>query len=373
MIPALRERAAAQALNRRALPETIAEMKNAGFFRILQPKRWGGYELSPRVFADVQMALAEGDPATSWVFGILAIHNYHMGFMDDRVAEEVWGADDATLVGSPYAPGGVAKTVEGGFRFSGRWKFSSGSEYCQWTFLGGLVDPQASDKSFLEQDFRAFLLPRQDYEIVDTWDVIGLKGTGSQDIVVKDAFVPEYRALRHPVSDWRDTPGAKVNTGILFRMPFFPVFERSVSTTAIGALQGMLDEFQAYGVGRRTLFGMAMPKDPDAQLAAAEAANGIDEMKTIMYRNFSQMEEIAERGDQLSQTDLARFSYQSAVVPQRCSQLALAMLETVGGSGLYNTHVFGRYYTDLLMAARHAANSWKVRGREWGAVLLGGV
>jgi 3-hydroxy-9,10-secoandrosta-1,3,5(10)-triene-9,17-dione monooxygenase len=91
MIPALRSRAAQQDADRKLAPETIQDFKNAGFFRIYQPKRWGGYEMSPRVFSDVQMALAEGDMSAAWVFGIVSVHNYHMALFDDRAAQDVWG------------------------------------------------------------------------------------------------------------------------------------------------------------------------------------------------------------------------------------------------------------------------------------------
>ncbi len=147
MIPVLTGRAARQQEHRRILPETMAELKNAGLFRILQPKRHGGYELNPGAFFDVQMALAEGDVSVGWVYGILGVHSFHLALFDDRAADDVWGADSNALVASPYSPGKAVPT-EGGFKLTGRWRFSSGTEYCDWIFLGGVVDRGDSPGSF---------------------------------------------------------------------------------------------------------------------------------------------------------------------------------------------------------------------------------
>ena len=134
LIPTLIERAPAQQAHRRILDETIADLKAAGFFKIFQPKRWGGWELQPRTFFDVQAILAEGDVSVGWVFGILGVHSFHLALFDDKAAEDVWGKDNTALIASPYSPG-KAVPAEGGYRLTGRWRFSSGTEHCDWIFL----------------------------------------------------------------------------------------------------------------------------------------------------------------------------------------------------------------------------------------------
>ena len=183
LIPLLRERAAEDEANRTVNPDTVRRMNEAGLFRVLQPRRWGGYELGQRAFAEVQIALGEGDMSVAWIYGVIGLHSLHIGLMDDRAAQDVWGQDSSVLVASPYMPGGTATPVEGGFEFSGRWSYSSGSEHCDWTFLGGFVNGDPTD-------YRAFLLPRADAKIVDPWRTTGLAATGSHDIVVEKAFIP---------------------------------------------------------------------------------------------------------------------------------------------------------------------------------------
>ena len=190
MVPALKARAKQATADHKIPDETIAEMQAAGFFRILQPKRWGGFEMHPNVFFEVQKLLAEGCMSTGWVYGVVGGHPYELALFHDEAQREVWGEDESVLVASSYQPVGKVERAEGGFYLSGRWGFSSGADHCQWVLLGAMIPPlQEGDPP----DMRTFLIPRKDYEIDYTWDTFGLQGTGSQDVVVARAFVPDYR------------------------------------------------------------------------------------------------------------------------------------------------------------------------------------
>jgi 3-hydroxy-9,10-secoandrosta-1,3,5(10)-triene-9,17-dione monooxygenase len=362
MIPTLASRAQKQAENRRLLPETVAEMKAAGFFRVLQPRRWGGYEMDPRVFAEIQIALAEGDMSVGWVYGVVGVHAFQLALFDDRAATEVWGEDNSTLIASTYMPTGRATPTEGGYRFSGKWKFSSGVEHCEWIFLGGLTE---------KGDYCTFLLPKSDYTIVDTWDVMGLKGTGSQDIVVNDVFIPEYRVHKTSDAYGGTSPGNAVNTGHLYLYPFVQVFFRAVTNGCIGGLQAMLNDFRAYGAARITTVGTSTANDPDAQLACAEAASAIDEMKCILHRNFGEIDAAARKGELPTTEQRLLYRYQSSVVAERCLSIAAKLFKGAGGSGLYATQSFGRIYSDLIAARQHVSNQSQVSGRGLGGVLMG--
>ncbi|MGC1470339.1 MAG: acyl-CoA dehydrogenase family protein, partial [Sphingorhabdus sp.] len=171
MIPTLKARAKHCTAQRNVPAESIAEMQEAGFFRILQPKRWGGYEMHPNVFFDVQKALAEGCMSTGWMYGVLGCHPYELALFHDEAQKEVWGADSSMLVASTYQPVGKVTQVEGGFRLSGHWGFSTGSVHCGWVLLGALVWPDDIPGSG-SPDMRTFLLPRSDYTIgEDAWHV----------------------------------------------------------------------------------------------------------------------------------------------------------------------------------------------------------
>jgi 3-hydroxy-9,10-secoandrosta-1,3,5(10)-triene-9,17-dione monooxygenase len=366
LIPALAGRAAQAERERRLPKETIADMQAAGLFRVLQPRRWGGYEMDMGTCWEVQLALGEGCMSTAWVYGVVGLHPWLMALYDDRAAHDVWGNDDTTLISSSLMPAGSITHVPGGFRVSGRWKFSSGCDHCDWAFLGmsSSIDPKQPPNR------ATVLVPRSDYEIVDTWHVAGLRATGSQDIVVNDVFVPEYRMVQLVDLFRGFGPGQAVNTAPLYRLPFGQIFFRGVSTAGLGALQGMLDAFISYG-GARVARGQRTADDPVVQLTVAEVAAAIDEMKTILHRNFRTMEDYAERGEMPPVEERLRYKFHSAAVAERCSLLAVKLFKATGGAGLYNDLPFGRILADITAGRQHVSNQYEMIGRNWAAALFG--
>jgi 3-hydroxy-9,10-secoandrosta-1,3,5(10)-triene-9,17-dione monooxygenase len=367
LAPVLAERAAAAEQERRLPDETIADMQAAGFFRVLQPKRWGGYEMDIATYWEVQLALAEGDMSTAWVYGVVGVHPWLMGLMDDRAARDVWGEDDTTLISSSLMPAGTVTRAPGGFRLSGCWKFSSGCQHCQWAFLGvnTALDPAAPP------DRCVLLVPRSDYQIVDTWHVAGLKATGSHDIVVGDAFVPAHRVVQFVDTFAGRGAGLAVNTSPLYRLPFGQIFVRGVSTAALGALRGMLDAFLRYGAARLSRGGKTTD-DPVALLACAETAAAIDEMKTILVRDFHDLAAFAERGEMPPLELRMEYKFHSALVAERCSNLAGRLFKATGGAGIYSDQPFGRMLADINAGRQHISNQYEMTGRAFGAVLFGG-
>jgi 3-hydroxy-9,10-secoandrosta-1,3,5(10)-triene-9,17-dione monooxygenase len=218
MGPALRERRERASRDQRVPDETVQEMQDAGFFKILQPEKWGGYAMDPQVFYAVGLEVARNCPSSAWILGVIAVHNWQLALFDDQAAQDVWAEDPGILISSSYAPVGKVEVVDGGFRLSGRWSFSSGSEHCKWAFLGAVVP--TPDAPFDMGNYRTFLVPIEDYEIVHNWEVVGLQGTGSHDIVVDNAFVPEHRTHKSMDGFLCDNPGNAVNDAPLYRMPF---------------------------------------------------------------------------------------------------------------------------------------------------------
>ena len=235
LIPTLAQRSRAGRRQRRIPDETIANMQRAGFFRVLQPKRWRGYEMDLHTFYDVELALGEGDMSTAWIYGVSGVHPWFMALLDDRAAQEVWGEDTSTLICSSLMPAGKATAVDGGYRLSGRWRYASCCVHCDWALLGAMV----AGSNGGPPEGRIFLLPCEDYASVDTWEVSGLQATGSWDIIVDDVFVPAYRSQSMLDNFRLKGPGQGLNTSSLYRLPFGQIFVRGISTAALGALQGM--------------------------------------------------------------------------------------------------------------------------------------
>lgn len=368
LIPVLASRAEQGARDRRLSKETIADLHAAGVFRVLQPKRYGGYEMDIHTYFDVQMALAEGDMSVAWVYGVVGVHPWLIALYDDRAQRDIWGEDDTTLACSSLMPVGTATPVDGGFRLSGHWKYASGSDHTQWAFLGGSPPGGAMEER------RIFLVPRRDFEVRDVWHVAGLRGTGSHDVVVKDAFVPTYRTVTFSDNFRGWGPGLAVNTGPLYRLPFGQVFFRGVSTGAIGALQGMLNAYIDYGKKRISrLTGQPASEDAVIQITCAEVACGLDEMKTILHRNFSVLEEYVARGEMPPLKLRMEYKFHNAWVAERCTLLAARLFKATGTVGIFEDMPFGRILADINVARQHISNQFEANGRSFGATLFGDV
>ncbi len=354
LVPVLRERAPLAAKNGQLAEETIRDFQEAGFFRILQPARWEGYELEPKDFFEVQMTLAEGCMSSAWVLGVVAIHNWQLALFDDRAAQDVWGQDSSVLISSSYMPVGKVTRVDGGFRLSGRWGFSSGSKHCQWAFLGAMVPPAKEGDG---PDYRTFLVPRHDYSILDNWDVMGLEATGSHDILVEDVFVPEYRTHRSIDGFMQNSPGNAVNTSPLFRLPFGQIFVRAVSSSTIGALQGAIDLFIEANKGRVGVNdGRKIIQDPSAQTALANAMVTVDECRTVLLRNFEMMMQRAKAGEPLTMAERVKMRYDSAIVPDKCAEAVKALMYNSGASTIFRQHGINRAFRDIHTGRAHVAN-----------------
>jgi 3-hydroxy-9,10-secoandrosta-1,3,5(10)-triene-9,17-dione monooxygenase len=364
MIPALAERSLAQRQARRILPGTIAEMQEAGFFRVLQPRRWGGYEMELGTFYDIEMALAEGDMSTGWTYGVLGVVSWFLGLIDDRAAQEVWGSDNSVLLSSSTMPAGKATAVDGGFRLSGRWRYASGCEHCGWVLLGGLVDNDPTD-------WRFFVVPQRDYKTVDTWQVAGLQGTGSIDVIVDDAFVPAYRTQHLKDNFLLKGAGQALNTSGLYHVPFGQIFVRGVSTSGLGALQAMLAALIAYGSTRVSRAGGRSAENPFIQLLCAETAATIDAMRATLHRNFRALHDYADRGETPPLELRLRYKFQSAAVIERCTQLAARIFKATGAGGLSDQLPFGGIFADLMAARQHISNQYEFYGSNWGATMFG--
>ena len=368
MGPALSARTS-QLRQLRQLPdETIHELREAGFFRMLQPKAWGGLEVHPSTFFEVQTCLAAACPSTAWVMAVLAVHSWQLALFPHQSQIDVWGADPHALIASSYAPTGTVEIVDGGYRLSGEWSFSSGCDHCSWIFVGGMV-PQGAHRA---PQMRTFLLPRADWTIRDNWNVAGLEGTGSKDIVVAEAFVPEHRT--HKLSDGYSgrSPGLEDHDGALFRLPFGQIFVRSVSSSIIGALEGALEAYVR--VAREKVAastGGKVSLDPVSQMVCAHARATLDEVKLVLHRAMDELWSAAHAGEMVSIERRALFRYESARAVDRCTDAIDQLFTASGGRSIFLGNEMQRYFADAHAIRAHFANKPESPGRNLGGIMLG--
>ena len=370
LVPALIERQAEAAELGRLPDATIADMQRSGFFRIMQPKRYGGFELPPQVFFDVQQTLAEGCMSTAWVLGVVAIHNWQLGMFDDRAQQDVWSEDSSVLISSSYMPVGKVSRVEGGYMLSGHWGFSSGSKHCQWAFLGGMAPPATPGGA---HDYRTFLVPLGDYRIVDNWDVSGLQGTGSNDIVIDEpVFVPEHRTHRSMDGFSGENPGCAVNTSPLFTLPFGQIFTRAVACSSIGALQGVVNSYIEVNRERVGLNdGAKVAQDPNVQMALANAVAAVAECRATLRDDLNYFVNSAERGESLEMSERIQRRFHAASISKKCADAVNELFIACGAQGIFRGHPLNRAWLDINAGRQHVANNPFKFGRNLGATLLG--
>lgn len=344
LLPVLRERAAATEDARRLSAETVQDLQDADLFRVMQPAIWGGFELDPQTFLEIGMTLASACGSTGWVYSILCVHSWELGCMSRRAQEEVWADDCTTLISSSYAPTGLVEAVDGGYRLSGRWQFSTGCESARWAMLGGRIETADGMQTC------SFLVPRTQYQIEDVWHVIGLRGTGSQDVVIEDAFVPDHRV--HPL-----TSGSEVSDAPLYRIPFSALFGYSLTAPIIGMAQGALDAHIDWTINRsRKASGAKVAAEVFSQIRVAEAAHDIDASRIQMLNTFTEMLQCVGNGDDVPYEMRARARRDQVLGTRSAVDAIDRVFVNSGAHAIHQDSVIQRFWRDAHAASLHNSN-----------------
>lgn len=351
--PVLRERAQETEDLRKVPAESIEALRQTGFFKLLQPARHGGLEADPLDFYRSVRLIAASCGSTGWVSSVLGCHPWQLGLFDAQAQEDVWGSDQDARISSSYAPMGRATPVDGGFRFSGRWSFSSGCDHASWVFLGGLVLGDDGNPV----DFRTFLLPLSDYKIEDVWDTVGLRGTGSNDILVDDVFVPEYRTLSFMDTGKCVCPGQEVNTGPLYKLPFASVFSYSIAAPVVGMATGAYESHVSYMAERvRASYGTKAAEDPYSQVRVAEAASDIDAAWLQLEHNIGEEYRLVVAGEKIPIALRLKVRRDQVRATTRAIGAVDKLFENSGGKALNVGTPIQRFWRDAHAGRVHAIN-----------------
>src|SRR5690606_5813382 len=334
--------------------KAVQILRESGAIRLLQPKEYGGLEVHPREFAETVMTAASLDGSTGWIVGIVGVHPWEMAYADPKVREEVWGEDPDTWIASPYAPMGVARPVDGGYIFNGRWQFSSGTDHCDWIFLGGMLGDEDGKVAQPPRSLH-LILPRSDYAIVeDSWDVAGLSGTGSKDIIVRDAFVPAYRTLEYHKVVEGIAPREAGLTNPTYLMPFSTVFPLGISAAVLGIAGGALLHPLAYQRGRVQITGTKIKDDPYVLYAISEAAEEIKSARLALLDNCSRMYDKVAAGQAPTFAERAAGRRTQVRAAWRAVQAMNAIAVRSGGNAMRKAQPVQRFWRDAHVGLAHA-------------------
>ncbi|WP_433590401.1 3-hydroxy-9,10-secoandrosta-1,3,5(10)-triene-9,17-dione monooxygenase oxygenase subunit [Nocardia sp. CA-145437] len=353
VLPALRERVQETERLRRIPDQSIKDLQETGFFTLLQPRRWGGLAADPVIFYDTVRTIASACGSTGWVAGILGIHNWHLALFDQQAQQDVWGENTDARVASSYAPLGAGTKVAGGYLVTGAWAWSSGCDHADWVFVGGPVLDNGKPV-----DFGSFLIPRDDYRIEDVWHVVGLRGTGSNTVVVERVFVPEHRFLSFRTMGELKSPGLEVNPDPVYRMPWGTIHPTTISTPIVGMAYGAYAaHVEHQGTRVRAAFAGEQAKDdPFAKVRIAEAASDID----AAWRQLSG--HVAEEYAHLVAGRDIPFALRAAARRDqvRATGRAIAsidrLFEAAGATALAEGTALQRFWRDAHAGRVHAAN-----------------
>ena len=329
-------------------------LREVGIMKMLAPKTYGGFESHPVEWAEAVMRLGSLDGATGWLGGIVGVHPWEVAMADAKVQEEIWGADHDVWVGSPYAPMGVLKPADGGYVFNGHWQFSSGTDHCDWLFLGALV---AGDDGvpIMPPQMVHVLIPRSDYEIVqDSWDVVGLKGTGSKDIKVKGAFVPDYRVISYDkLADGSQAKEAGLENP-LYHVPFSGIFPLGITSAVIGIAEGALAHHLAYQKTRVQITGTRVKDDPYVLNAIGEASAEIHAARTVLLDNVNRLYDGVAAGRVFTFAERADSRRNQVSSAWRAVRAVDEIVARSGGNGLRMDNPLQRFWRDAHMGLAHA-------------------
>src|SRR5467141_1930895 len=370
LIPGLRERASMTEELRRLPPETERDLHDAGLFRILQPKRVGGSELEYVALVDCADALGQADASVAWNFANLSSHHWMLGMFDRRAQDRVWNKDANVLIASSFIfPAGRARKVEGGYVLRGSWPFSSGVDSSEWNMLASVV---ASDDEADGIEYRIFLLNKSDYKINDTWNATGLRGTGSNDVEVNDAFVAVPMTLAVSDLDGGPTPGSAFNPNALYTLPVFSLFPYVLSGVALGNAQACLDDYVEVARHRASTYNRTKLGDlQSTQIKIAEASAKIDAARLIMRSTCIEAMADARRGhfpDIAAKTKVRR---DGAYSVNLCTEAVSLLFAASGARGLYTTGALQRQFRDAHAINSHIAFNFDAAGTNYGRVALG--
>jgi 3-hydroxy-9,10-secoandrosta-1,3,5(10)-triene-9,17-dione monooxygenase len=332
-------------------------LRESGGIRLLQAADHGGYEADPRVFFEWVRTVAQHNPSAGWVAGVVGVHPWELALVDPRLHDEIYATDVDTWVASPYAPNGRAVPVDGGLQLHGEWTYSTGTDFCDWIILGGLVaDPSGTRSPDGPPDHRHFVLPRTDYEIVDdSWHVMGLEGTGSKTIRVNGAVVPEYRTIAHiPLCE--GAYNERRAGSPLYQLPFGCIFSAAIASATFGIARGAIDAYYEYIPTRVSVFGVVGKTDPFQQQALAEAeadlASGIAHVDQMIGEWLDRI----AAGETISAADRLAFRRNQVRAVQRVLFSVDALMSRAGSAAIWSTRPLERYWRDLRTAGTHVCN-----------------
>jgi len=323
---------------------TVQDMISTGLFRSFTPLRYGGLEMDPASFFEGVMKIGEADSSAAWIAGQLNVHAFEIALMSEKMQDEFWATGPDTRASSSYAPIGKVQEVDGGLQINGTWTFSSGVDHASWVILGG------GDK--------AMVVPIEDVTIDhSSWDVQGLKGTGSKSVTVVDKFVPEHRVHRFIDTYKGENKGWEVNDVPLYWMSFLGVFNSTPTNTVIGTALGGIKTFLEQSATRLTRQGTGAPiaANPFLHLKVADGLTRIGAARDRHVANWRALFDLACEGKEASPVERMRVRYEASHCIHTSYDAFTEIWPIAGAAASASSNPLQQTFRDLMAARNHGS------------------
>ncbi len=346
----VKSNAAATEKLRRLPPENVKAMMDSDLIGLIIPKERGGYGTdSWMTVADVVGEVGRNCGASGWCFDLLIQHHWVFGMFPGEAQDAVYKADPRPKIGTSFMPASKVTRAPGGFRVTGEWSFSSGIDHSDWAILGGPVPPAEGSGP---PDLRFFLFGPGEFKVKDTWHAVGLKGSGSNNVVVNDVFVREENTLRAADFASGRAPGTKVNTGVMFREPGYVAFPFGIFCPLMAIARGALDCFTDFA---RTRAASAV-RDPVLQLystqhAIGEAAAEIDAAYLLAKDNDEKLMQELPAGE----ADIVAIRRNFTLASRLAMRGVNRLFDVAGARGILDGNPIQRFWRDTHAAGNHVA------------------
>lgn len=365
--PSLAERRAKTHDMRRLPEETVADLVGAGLLKGCQPERVGGYELPFGAQTSAGAEIGKHCGSSAWIVSVCGTHHWLLGKFATAAQDDIWGKNPDAISASAFSSiHQTTERVDSGFKISGRWMFSSGIHACDWCIVIGRImhEDRPPEMWFM-------LVPKEDYEIQDNWRTVGLRGTGSNDLVIEDAFVPDHRVIRHTVINGLDTPGTEGNPDSVYRMPMNGVINYCVSAPALGLAEGALESFSTEMTPRADIFAQKVSGNATLQLRTSESSAEIDCARLLYAHDMARIQNSVQGGAPLELDELARFKRNASYIGQLSKRATNRLAAAMGARGLQEDNFVHKAHSDISAACSHISMVWDTCALPHGMAKLG--
>jgi alkylation response protein AidB-like acyl-CoA dehydrogenase len=366
--PLLAKNAAESDRNRRASEENIRAIAEAGLFRLMVPKRYGGYEGSLRSHLDVSAALGEACGGTAWVVALTNVCAWFTGLFPQQAQDEVFGANADARVSGVFTPSKESRRVDGGLIISGKWYFSSGSLHADWAMVGVIEHDQ--NGAFKAQYLA--LVPMSEVSIEDTWYTAGMRASGSNCIVGKEVFVPDHRLMDIMAAVKGEYP-TELKNEATYRAAFVPFAALILTGPQLGMGRAAL-KYVIEKAPQRAIAYTSFEKQTDStvfQMQIADAALKVDTAHLRAYRSADEIDDAAQRNVQLDYVIKARVRADTGLITTLITEAISVLLSAHGAGSFAEASPMQRWWRDSNTAARHAVGLPAIGNEVYGKALLG--